>query len=1099
MTLENDQSELFRSTRVALQKRLLDQRGADGLWTGHLSSSAVSTAVSAIALDLAAPEATAQLVTRCLQWLVSTQTAEGGWGDTPESPANLSATLLARAALQRRDPTPEISAALIKSAAWLVEQIGGADEASIRRGVLKHYGQDRTFAVPILIACNLGAKTYRESSWRGIPPLPFELALLPTSVFKFLRLPVVSYAIPALIAVGLAQHRLSGSRRSPWYRLREWPVKRLLKKLAAMQPTNGGFLEAAPLTAFVVMALCAAGEGTSPIVRRGLDFLIAGARPDGSWPIDSNLNLWLTSLSVDALGPSDALEPDTIAQLDQVYAKSQYREIHPFTKAAPGGWGWTTHPGGVPDADDTAGALMALSTMNRPYSDRVEQGLTWLLNLSNSDGGIPTFCRGWGQLPFDRSCPDLSAHALSAYAAWHDQAPPQLQARLRAGMSGILRYLRESRDADGVWSPLWFGDQHSAGHRSRVYGSAVVLKSLAAFPAMQDVTERAARWLVSCQNADGGWGGEPAAPSTLETTGRAVAALAMFQEGRQAARQGALWICNQTLKSDGNLSPSPVGLYFASLWYAETLYPLVFCIPALWAVERNLTIDATSPREKDANQCLQAETKSPSTSKPPMNSRKIDILTTLVLAMLGAAMLYFWQERPSSVQVVYSLPGMDGAPKDRGQIAQRVVIGEFFEEFDQLGSSAVPGSWGSFRGGDGTNICADGVSLAEQWPAEGPRVLWQKSLGEGHAGVALHQGRVFLLDYLEESDSDAMRCFALDDGRELWRRWYKVPVKRNHGKSRTVPAVNDRVLVSMGPKCHVMALRPESGELLWTLDLVRDFGATVPQWYTGQCPLLDGQTAVLAPGGTQDLMLGVEGETGEILWRVPNPGKWSMSHASVMIMTLAGKRMYVYAALGGVVGVSAEAEDRGATLWTYSGWRPSVQAPTPVALGPDLLFLTAGYGAGSAVLKISREADKFTAREVSQCKPKDGLALEQQSAIFWRGLLWGILPKDAGADRQQLVACPPDDITRLTVRSGRNTRFGLGPFLVADEKIFVLSDDGLLSMFAFADNQLQPLAEFRGLTGHDAWAPLAMANGLMVLRDSKTMICIDLKKQEPGT
>jgi outer membrane protein assembly factor BamB len=1092
MTLETDQSEIFRSTRVALQKRLLALRGKDGLWTGHLSSSAVSTAVSVIALDLAA-EATAQLVARGLQWLVSTQTAEGGWGDTPESPANLSATLLARAALQRREPTPEISEALAKSATWLIRQIGGTDEASIRRGVLKHYGQDRTFAVPILIACNLGAKTFNKSSWRGIPPLPFELALLPTAVFKFLRLPVVSYAIPALIAVGLAHHRLSGSRRSPWYRLRELPVKRLLKKLAAMQPANGGFLEAAPLTAFVVMALCAAGEGASPIVRQGLDFLIAGARPDGSWPIDSNLNLWLTSLSVDALGPSGALDSNTVVELDALYAKSQYREIHPFTKAAPGGWGWTTHPGGVPDADDTAGALMALSTMNRPYSDRVERGLTWLLNLSNSDGGIPTFCRGWGYLPFDRSCPDLSAHALSAYTAWHDQAPPRLQARLRAGISGILRYLRESRDADGVWSPLWFGDQHSPGHRSRVYGTSVVLKSLAAFPAMRDVTERAARWLVGCQNAEGGWGGEPNSPSTLETTGRAVAALALFPEGRLAARQGALWICNQARKSDGNLPPSPVGLYFASLWYAETLYPLLFCIPALWAVERDVKIEATAPpRKKDAKQVP------PGASRPPMSSRKIDILTTLVLAVLGAALLYCWQERPSSLQVAYSLPGMDGAPVNRGQGGQRVVIGEYFEEFDQLGPSSVPGSWSSFRGGDGTNICADGVPLADQWPAEGPRVLWRKSLGEGHAGVALHRGQVFLLDYLEESDSDAMRCFALDDGRELWRRWYKVPIKRNHGKSRTVPAVNDHLLVSIGPKCHVMALRPESGELLWTLDLARDFGTTVPQWYTGQCPLLDGQTAVLAPAGSQDLMLGVEGETGEILWRVPNPGNWSMSHASVMIMTLAGKRMYVYAALGGVVGVSAEAEDRGATLWTYSDWHPSVQAPTPVALGPDLLFLTAGYGAGSTVLKISREADRFTAREVSQCKPRDGLALEQQSAIFWRGLLWGILPKDAGADRQQLVACRPDDITQLTVRSGRNTRFGLGPFLVADEKIFVLSDDGVLAMFAFADNQLQPLAEYRGLTGHDAWAPLAMANGLMVLRDSKTMICIDLKK-EPGT
>ena len=585
MTTDADILVRIENTRQALEHQLLAQRGSDGLWPGHLSSSAVSTAVAVIALDMADGVAAAARVEQGVRWLARTINADGGWGDTPASPSNLSAVLLARAALFRRQSLPEAASALASSAAWLQKRIGGTDEAAIRAGVLAHYGKDRTFAVPILVACALANPASSRSSWKGIPPLPFELAMLPSALFKFLRLPVVSYAIPALIAVGLAQHRQTGSRQNPFYHLRELPVKRVLRILTAMQPTNGGFLEAAPLTGFVVMSLVAAGETDHPVARKGVGFLTAGMRDDGSWPIDTNLNLWLTSLAIKALDGGDGLAEPLRVELESLYRHSQYQEIHPFTRAAPGGWGWTTLPGGVPDADDTAGALMALAILKRPFSPTVAAGLEWLIGITNRDGGIPTFCKGWGHLPFDRSAPDLSAHALMAYAAWQESVPQPLCARLVEGAARIKLYLQESRDADGVWCPLWFGDQQAPGHWSRVYGTAAVLESLADSADMADVTDKAVAWLLASQNADGGWGGEPGIPSVAETTGRAVSALALYPKGKAAARRGALWLCTQAETNGGNLKASPIGLYFASLWYDEPLYPLVFALPALRAVQ----------------------------------------------------------------------------------------------------------------------------------------------------------------------------------------------------------------------------------------------------------------------------------------------------------------------------------------------------------------------------------------------------------------------------------------------------------------------------------------------------------------------------------
>jgi squalene-hopene/tetraprenyl-beta-curcumene cyclase len=584
MTSDADMFTRIESTRQALESQLLAQRGSDGLWSGHLSSSAVSTAVAVIALEMADGVAAAARVEQGVRWLARTINADGGWGDTPTSPSNLSAVLLARAALSRRPSLPEAASALASSAAWLQKRIGGTDEATIRAGVLAHYGKDRTFAVPILVACALANPSSSRASWKGIPPLPFELAMLPSGIFKFLRLPVVSYAIPALIAVGLAQHRQAGSRKNPFHHLRELPVKRLLRILAAMQPANGGFLEAAPLTGFVVMSLVAAGEIHHPVVRNGVGFLVSGMRNDGSWPIDTNLNLWLTSLAVKALETSPALDEPMRAELVSVYQCRQHQDIHPFTRAAPGGWSWTTLPGGVPDADDTAAALNALAMLQQPFSPTVAAGLTWLLEITNRDGGIPTFCKGWGHLPFDRSAPDLSAHALMAYAAWQDRVPEPLRARLVEGIAGIKRYLRTSQDAEGAWCPLWFGDQQAPGHRSRVYGTAAVLESLAGSPEMTDLAGPAIAWLLASQNADGGWGGEAGTPSVAETTGRAISALALYPPGLAAAQRGALWLCDQAETHGGKLKASPIGLYFASLWYDEPLYPLVFALPALQTV-----------------------------------------------------------------------------------------------------------------------------------------------------------------------------------------------------------------------------------------------------------------------------------------------------------------------------------------------------------------------------------------------------------------------------------------------------------------------------------------------------------------------------------
>ncbi|MCP4903261.1 MAG: PQQ-like beta-propeller repeat protein [bacterium] len=474
------------------------------------------------------------------------------------------------------------------------------------------------------------------------------------------------------------------------------------------------------------------------------------------------------------------------------------------------------------------------------------------------------------------------------------------------------------------------------------------------------------------------------------------------------------------------------------------------------------------------------------------NQWLFDRVPTVTAAVLALVCLGWWMGHDPSASLTEFRPGMDGRPEGAGLDPNEVVnIGEFFESFDtEAGDMA--GEWIQFRGQNSDNILSEGVALARSWPEDGPPELWSIDLGEGHAGAAVAAGRVYVLDYDEEAGADVLRCLSLANGRELWKRWYEVRIKRNHGLSRTVPATNGEWVVTLGPRCHVMAVHAITGDLLWGMDLERDYGSQTPFWYTGQCPIIDDGVVVLAPAGDDVLLMGVDCATGEIVWHTPNLNGWQMSHTSVMPMELSGRRMYVYSAIGGIVGVAADGEDRGQILWQTDLWSRSVLAPSPVVLPDGRIYVTAGYGAGSMMLKVTPSDDGFSVTKLQEIKPTDGLASEQQTALLYDGHLIAIRPKDGGEYRQQLVCVHPDDCTQMTWASGPEQQFGLGPYLIADDKVFVLDDDGVLTLLEASTRHYRQLAQAQVLDGHDAWAPMALAGSRLVLRDSKRMVCLDV-------
>lgn len=574
----------------SVRDRLLGAMHADGFWEGRLSSSALSTATAISALALADAAVDAPRLCGGVAWLSARQNADGGWGDTTESPSNLATTLLATAALKlaaSAGSRENAAAGALQKAETYLARCAAGSAPQLAAAVTREYGADRTFAVPILMNCGLAGLV----AWDDVPHLPFELAVFPHRWYKRLRLQVVSYALPALIAIGLLIDRRRPRQNLLRRLLGRAVTPQVLEKLRQIQPAHGGFLEATPLTSFVAMAMIPLFGRDHCVAARCLDFLRQSQRCDGSWPIDTNLSVWLTTAAVAALAGAGELRRIDRPRTAQWIAAQQHRTTHAYTRAAPGGWAWTHLAGGVVDVDDTSGAIIALAELG--HRDAIAQGAEWLLDLQNRDGGWPTFCQGWGKLPFDKSAPDLTAHALRALGRADIHGIDRRRQRaIRRGM----RYLQRAQQPDGSWIPLWFGNQAAPAQTNPVLGTSRVLRALESLDRGGLQAQSGVAYLLHAQSAGGGWGGAEGVACSVEETAMAVAALVPWAQTpaiQRAVAAGVEYLVRAV--SDLSVQPAPIGLYFAHLWYSEELYPLIWTLDALGRVLKSESQRGASP------------------------------------------------------------------------------------------------------------------------------------------------------------------------------------------------------------------------------------------------------------------------------------------------------------------------------------------------------------------------------------------------------------------------------------------------------------------------------------------------------------------------
>jgi len=391
--------------------------------------------------------------------------------------------------------------------------------------------------------------------------------------------------------------------------------------------------------------------------------------------------------------------------------------------------------------------------------------------------------------------------------------------------------------------------------------------------------------------------------------------------------------------------------------------------------------------------------------------------------------------------------------------------------------------WPQFRGPNRNGVSTE-TGLLRQWPEGGPEVLWSTPVAQGYSAAAIHGGKVYFNDYDESTFEFLVRCLTLDEGKELWRFRESRRIRPNHGITRSVPATDGKHVFSLDPKAVLHALDAETGQEIWRKNLVQEYQTKIPPWYNGQCPLIEDDKVIVGPAGSSALLVALDKATGKEIWRTPNPDGWLLSHASPMPAKLGGVEQYLFSVLQGTVGVAAA---DGKLLWHFPFKFNVSVSPSPLVIDSELVYVTAAYDSGGVMFRVKRNGEAFTTEEIFVHPPAEWNS-EVQTPILFKDHLFAV-----GKKKRGLFTCLDLEGKQVWNSDGK-AYFGLGAFILADGMFYILEGKtGMLRLLEAGTEGYEELASAQILGGHDVWAPPALSDGKLVIRDFERMVCLKVK------
>src|SRR5688500_633983 len=256
--------------------------------------------------------------------------------------------------------------------------------------------------------------------------------------------------------------------------------------------------------------------------------------------------------------------------------------------------------------------------------------------------------------------------------------------------------------------------------------------------------------------------------------------------------------------------------------------------------------------------------------------------------------------------------------------------------------------WPQFRGVNRDGISAE-TDLPRSWPAEGPRVVWKRAIGEGYSGISVVGDRLYTMD----SDGTVEYVLALEagSGKEIWRVPAGPKLIDSMGNGpRTTPTLDGGTVYAMGSHGRLLALKAADGAKIWEVDLPQAFGAKRPTWGYSGSPLIDGDLLILEVGGKDGRgVVAFEKATGKVRWGALDGDP---AYSSPVMMTIGGIKQYVVTRRAGSQTVALRPDD-GSVLWTHPG--PFSVIASALWIPPDKVYVSGGDDAGAVLMRIKNE------------------------------------------------------------------------------------------------------------------------------------------------
>ncbi len=398
--------------------------------------------------------------------------------------------------------------------------------------------------------------------------------------------------------------------------------------------------------------------------------------------------------------------------------------------------------------------------------------------------------------------------------------------------------------------------------------------------------------------------------------------------------------------------------------------------------------------------------------------------------------------------------------------------------------TAASADWPQFQGPDRNGMSSE-TGLARTWPADGPKKVWSIPLGAGFAGPAIRDGEVFILDRTE-SQQDVLRVLSLETGEELWNYSYDAPGEVSFNGSRTTPTVTEKYVFTVGMMGQFHCIDRATHKPVWSINLLDDFkGSDIGRWGMTQSPSLYKDLVIVAPQAPNAFVVAFQQATGEIVWK--SKGIGDRGYSTPVIETIGGVDQALMIGQGETVGISME---DGSILWSYDGWKCRIPIPYATLLPGDRLFLTGGYGAGSAMIQIVSNGNKFTVKELFKT---DVCGSQIHEPLFYDNHLY---MNSNGNRRNDGMLCLTLDgeVLWQTKDNKELPRFERGSLLMADGMIISLDGKkGTLHLVDPSPKGFKQLAVAKVLDGPQAWSPMALSQGKLLVRNQNQMICLDLR------